>query len=65
MAEFCLDCLRELDGISYRREEFVLSHRPELCEGCGQFKRVVIAKRNPSLFSLLGDFIAALTGHDD
>lgn len=44
MAEFCLECLRELDGINYRKGEFVLSRELELCEGCGQWKRVVVVR---------------------
>lgn len=35
MAEFCLDCLRELDGINYNETEFYVSDELELCEGCG------------------------------
>lgn len=53
MAEFCLDCLRELDGIDYEAGRFVLSRKPDLCEGCGQWKQGVIAERGPSPFGLL------------
>lgn len=45
MAEFCLDCLRELDGINYNETEFYVSDELELCEGCGEWKHVVIALR--------------------
>ena len=57
MAEFCLDCLRKLDGVNYQREEFVLSRELELCEGCGQWKRVVIAERAYLPFAALVDWI--------
>ncbi len=54
MAEFCLECLRELDGINYQEGEFILSRGRELCEGCGQLKRVVIARSAcPPLTALL------------
>ncbi len=57
MAEFCLECMRELDGIDYRAEEFVLSRGPELCEGCGQWKRVVIAERSRLSLAVFVDWM--------
>lgn len=60
MAEFCLDCLRKMDGINYKRSKFIISWERDLCEGCGQWKRVVVAERGPTPFALLGDLIAAL-----
>ncbi len=65
MAEFCLDCLRRMDGIDYDASRFELSREPYLCEGCGQFKRVVIAEREPWRFGLLDALIALLRRSDD
>lgn len=49
MAEFCLDCFNEYvlpNGYRKRREEDVtLSKYPELCEGCAEYKHVVILDR--------------------
>ncbi len=45
MAEFCLECwnkINETKDFSYR---YVLSWRKELCEGCGEYKRIIIAER--------------------
>lgn len=41
MAEFCLDCLRKIDNKDYWRIQVKLSKDLELCEGCGQMKRIV------------------------
>lgn len=65
MAEFCLDCLRRMDGINYKRSKFIISWERDLCEGCGQGKRVVVAERRPTLFPLLGELIATLRDHSD
>lgn len=47
MAEFCLDCFNKYvlpDGYRKRTEKDVtLSDEPELCEGCGEMKHVVLA----------------------
>ena len=45
MAEFCVSCWNELNGIDYPEEAYVLSWDCELCEGCGEYKRVIIARR--------------------
>ncbi len=45
MAEFCSDCWNKLHHTSYPRFEFVLTFHRELCEGCGEYKRVVLEKR--------------------
>ncbi len=46
MAEFCLECMRKLDGRDYPEDAFVLSKELDLCEGCGQWKRVVVVPRS-------------------
>ena len=49
MAEFCLDCFNELclpERWRKRSEQDVtLSDEPELCEGCGEYKLVVVLDR--------------------
>lgn len=45
MAEFCLDCLNRMSGRNDDESYFVLSKDLELCEGCGQWKKIVITRR--------------------
>lgn len=45
MAEFCLDCLNEINETNESRYRYVLSWEKELCEGCKQYKRVVVVER--------------------
>ena len=49
MAEFCLDCFNEYvlpEGYKKRTEKDVtLSDALELCEGCAEYKHVVILDR--------------------
>lgn len=46
MAEFCLNCFNaHVLPKGYRRrrrKDVTLSKEPELCEGCGEYKRVVV-----------------------
>lgn len=46
MAEFCLECLEKLDEKQYDPDEFVISDDLDLCEGCGQWKHVVVVRRS-------------------
>ena len=43
MAEFCLDCMNEMEGTHYTEENVELEM--DLCEGCGQIKPVVVGFR--------------------
>ena len=45
MAEFCLDCWNELNGTDYDESEYIISEELDLCEGCGEYKHVIIEKR--------------------
>ncbi len=45
MAEFCLDCLNKINGTNYDKSCFVLLKDLELCEECGQWKQVVVTRR--------------------
>ena len=45
MDEFCVSCWNELNGTDYPEEAYFLSWDYELCEGCGAYKRVIIAQR--------------------
>ena len=42
MSEFCLDCYNKIMETRERKKKFVFSLCPELCEECGQYKRVIV-----------------------
>ena len=46
MAEFCLDCFNKMNETDYAEDEVEISKDLELCEGCGEYKRVVIKLEN-------------------
>ena len=45
MAEFCLECLNKLNKTNHSKWRYVLSWEKDLCEECGEYKRVVIVER--------------------
>ena len=45
MAEFCLDCLNKINGTNYDESKYIISDDLDLCEGCGEWKPVVVAMR--------------------
>ena len=49
MAEFCLACLNKINKANDSRWRYVLSWEKDLCEECGQYKRVVITERRWSI----------------
>ena len=58
MAEFCTECWNELNDTNHSDKHFILSKDLELCEGCGEYKRVIIAERiNVFLFIFLLPFL--------
>ena len=42
MAEFCLDCWNKMNGTDDPPEKYILSRNFDLCEGCGEWKRVIV-----------------------
>lgn len=50
VAEFCVKCYNEMFKLNTPEEEYILSDNPELCEGCGEMKHVVIMERKDVLF---------------
>lgn len=53
MAEFCLDCLNKFGEPSYKRYQVTESPVPCFCEGCEQYKRVVIGFSSDQLLQYL------------
>lgn len=55
MAEFCKDCAEKYLGMSAAElGRAVMSDEPELCEGCGERKNVVVTL-DPTLSDALRD----------
>lgn len=47
MAEFCFECYNKMQGGKCRKENYIISDELDLCEGCGEYKNVVISyKKN-------------------
>ena len=53
MAEFCFECLNEMLDYEEKKEDYVLSRQLDLCEGCGEMKRVVVRHRRCLRMSFL------------
>ncbi len=45
MAEYCLDCWNRINGTQDKEDIYVISRHLELCEGCGEFKPIIITYR--------------------
>lgn len=45
MAEFCLDCWNKINKTNDSKWRYALSWDKDLCEECGQYKRVIIVER--------------------
>ena len=45
MAEFCLDCWNRLLGTNDKKWRYVITSYRDLCEGCGQYKQVIVTER--------------------
>lgn len=57
VAEFCVDCWNKLNETDDPKSCFVLSRELELCEGCGEWKRVVVRVRGGFLWHILFPFL--------
>ena len=54
MAEFCIDCMNKMNGSNYTEKDVCFSENTDLCEGCGEYKHVVISvKEGKSIFNCL------------
>ncbi len=45
MAEFCVDCWNKIMETNDPPRKFHLSRELELCEECGQWKRVIVTEK--------------------
>ena len=53
MAEFCKECWKKMNNFNDDSIRYVLSIDLDLCEGCGEYKRVVIDERPSNLLYYL------------
>ena len=61
MAEFCLECWNKLMGTEDSSKKYVMSKDLDLCEECGQWKRVIVVMKRRYIFKMwIEDWIAAL-----
>lgn len=45
LAEFCLDCWNKMTNTDDPPKKYVMSDELDLCEECGQWKRVIVTVR--------------------
>ena len=45
MAEFCFECFKKLNETEEPESKYIISDTLDLCEGCGKWKKVVIAEK--------------------
>jgi len=45
MAEFCLDCWNKINETHDSKWRYAFSWDKDLCEECGQYKRVIVVER--------------------
>lgn len=57
MAEFCVKCWNELNGTDNTESNFILSENLDLCEGCGELKKVIIKERKFTFSGTVKDII--------
>ena len=46
MAEFCYECWNKINETHEPKWKYVLSWGKDLCEECGEYKRVIVAERS-------------------
>ncbi len=49
MAEFCLDCWNRINNTNDPPEKYIFSDELDLCEGCAEWKRVIVTERRGSI----------------
>lgn len=45
MSEICPECLSKILGEKYSKYKYILSEDLDICEECGELKRVVVVER--------------------
>lgn len=65
MAEFCLDCWNKLNGSNDSERKYILSKELDLCEGCAEFKPIIIMERKLYYMRVLSPFIFVSKSYGD
>ena len=60
MAEFCFECYNKMSGGHCKKENYVLSDELDLCEGCGEYKEVVISYRSSGFYERIENIVDIL-----
>ncbi len=45
MADFCLECWNKINETNYSSKKYIISKEARFCEGCAEWKPVIIAER--------------------
>lgn len=45
MAEYCLNCWNSINNTNDSEQKYIFSDEPDLCEGCGEWKKVIVMDR--------------------
>jgi hypothetical protein len=53
MAEFCVKCYNEMNGEEKTEEEFIISDDLDLCEGCAEYKHVIICEKRECVLGFI------------
>ena len=57
MSEFCFDCYKEYFDENAKIERLKIDKEPDLCEGCGEFKPIVMGEKPESFLSSFVDWL--------
>ncbi len=60
MAEFCLDCWNKLNKTEDSQRKYILSKNLDLCEGCGEWKQVIIMERKAYYIRIFKLFLSPI-----
>ena len=55
MAEYCRECAAKILGLNVKHA--VMSKEPDLCEGCGEYKPVVVRINSSTLFDTVSSWL--------
>ena len=52
MAEFCAECFSKVFNEKATTRKYIFSEEPDLCDGCGEWKIVVVRIKHPKVYML-------------
>ncbi len=62
MAEFCAECFSKVFNEKATKRKYIFSKDPDLCDRCGEWKKVVVRIRYPKLYMWKMKITARLNG---